>query len=366
MADRFDEGKRALGDVPARDVWAEAERRAGDDPVSPLAVAPTPTDGRSRRWIAGAAAGAAAVALLAVGTAALLADDDSSVDTSPTTGVTTDGGSDEITTYQADGACKVAIRGEPLPEPTTVSPAETFVEGTVGTLVAGELNATQTYGVQVPGQVVIDLVGERVEDVQLERGTAQLWFQRDGAVQVRWFTGSHDACESFTVTVAGGTEDEDRHAAVDLADRVLLPSDLPNEDPDPGLVPNPLGRPEPTTTTIVVISTVEDELAGTWEMVELQQDGEPVGVPDGEMLVELTPNRVAWNDGCTGHAGRVGYGRASITVTEIEEATPRCPSHPGRDLINALFGSGTIDVALDGTRATLTAGGRTLVLQRGP
>ena len=58
---------------------------------------------------------------------------------------------------------------------------------------------------------------------QLERGTAQLWFGAE-FVQVRWFSGSQEPCESFTVTVAGGTEDGNRHAAVDLADRVLLPS----------------------------------------------------------------------------------------------------------------------------------------------
>src|SRR5204862_463824 len=87
------------------------------------------------------------------------------------------------------------------------------------TLVQGSLNTAQTYAVQVPGQVVIDLVGDRVEDVQLQRGTAQLWFQAGDThpVQVRWFPGSQEACDSFTLTVGGGTEDENRHAALEGA-----------------------------------------------------------------------------------------------------------------------------------------------------
>ena len=78
----------------------------------------------------------------------------------------------------------------------------------------------------MPGHVVDDLVGERVEEVELARGTASSGSRPGDFVQVRWFTGSQEPCESFTVTVAGSTEDGNRHAAVDLAERILLPSDL--------------------------------------------------------------------------------------------------------------------------------------------
>jgi hypothetical protein len=178
---------------------------------------------RTGRWLAGAAV----VAVLLVGIVVVLAaDDDSPVGPGPSDGTGDPAG--DVTIYQADGACRLGITGEPLPEPTTVSPADTFVESRVGTLVEGSLNGSQLYAVQVPGEVVTDLVGERVAEVDLERGTAQLWFQPD-VVQVRWFTGSREACESFTVSVGGGTEDERRHAAVDLAERVRLPRELPAE-----------------------------------------------------------------------------------------------------------------------------------------
>ena len=92
-------------------------------------------------------------------------------------------------------------------------------------LVAHTMLGSQVAELHVPGVVLTDLVGERVEDVELERGTASIWFGPD-FVQVRWFPGGQELCESFTVTVSGGSEDANRHAAVAFAERVLLPSDL--------------------------------------------------------------------------------------------------------------------------------------------
>ena len=105
----------------------------------------------------------------------------------------------------------------PLFDPSGQPEGQTIAHATLGTDQVAEIH--------VPGLVVIDLVGERVEQVELQRGTADVWFGPD-FVQVRWFTGSQEQCESFTVTVAGGTEDGNRHAAVDLADRILLESEL--------------------------------------------------------------------------------------------------------------------------------------------
>jgi len=76
--------------------------------------------------------------------------------------------------------------------------------------------------IQVPGQMVIDLVGERTEEVVLDEwGPATVWYQQ-GAVQVRSFPGLADAgpCDSFTVTVAG-PEAVARDFAVAVANEVV-------------------------------------------------------------------------------------------------------------------------------------------------
>ncbi len=79
----FDGARRALDDVPAPDLWADASQRAEAGAVVPLPAA-SGERARRPRWLV--AVGVAAVAVLAVGTAAaLLADDDQSVDTTPTT-----------------------------------------------------------------------------------------------------------------------------------------------------------------------------------------------------------------------------------------------------------------------------------------
>jgi hypothetical protein len=265
MPDRYDDAKRSLEGVPAPDLWAEAARRAETEPALPLVAAAT-RPGHTRRWLA-----AAAVGLLAIGTAAVVVNQDDTVDVGPGDPSRVTDDTEDVTVYQANGACQLGITGDPPPEPAAVAPAETFVAGTVGTLVSGDLNATQTFEVQVPGQVVTDLVGERVEDIELERGTAQAWFRERAAVdgslesvvQVRWFTGRQEACESFTVTVAGGTEDENRHAAVDLAERVLVSSEVGEAEP-----PAPAPGPNP--------------LAGTeWQLERSTVDGEPTLRPTG-------------------------------------------------------------------------------------
>lgn len=87
--------------------------------------------------------------------------------------------------------------------------------------VAHGTDSETTVDLHSPGIVVTDLVGERVEDVELSRGDAQMWLT-DEFVQVRWFTGGQDRCDSFTVTASGGTESSQREAAVELANRVRL------------------------------------------------------------------------------------------------------------------------------------------------
>lgn len=342
MTDRFDEAKRSLEGVSAPDVWAEAERRASDSTVIPLAAVGGGggSGRRPGRWLAAAAAAAALVA----GTVAVLAaGGEDPVDTAP--GSTSDDPSaqQDVTTYQADGACKLGIRGEPLPEPATVSPAETFVTGSIGTRVEGSLNRNQTYAVQVPGQVVIDLVGERVEDVQLGRGTGQLWFQADAAapalapVQVRWFTGSQEPCESFTVTVAGGTEDENRHAAVDLADRVLMSNELPG-DPSPG--GNLLANTE-------------------WQLERATVSGDPT--EGGGLVFSFGDDTVDWTDGCNNMRSSYTYADGALTVGEMQ-GTIGCPN-TASDAINAVMATFPVAVTFDGNLLVLRGGDGELVLR---
>jgi heat shock protein HslJ len=223
----------------------------------------------------------------------------------------------------------------------TVAPAETFVAGSTGTLVTGAFNDTQTFEVQVPGQVVTDLVGERVEDVQLHRGTGQLWFQADGAVQARWFTGSQEACESFTVTVRGGSEDANRHAAVDLAERVLMPSELGS-------------------------STADDDLAaqleGEWLLERSTVDGAPT---DGRGLrFSFLDGDASWTDGCNSFGGPyTAESGSTLVVGDIGSTDLPCPTNPTSQAVLAVMGAGRIDVAFDDELLTLGAGSVELVLR---
>ncbi len=332
----FDDARRALDEVPAPDLWDEASQRAAGGSVVPLESA----DGRPRRprWLGAAAV--AAVAVLAVGTVAvLLDDDDQAVDTTPVTDPPT--GTEDVAVYQATGAdCRLGIAGQPLPPPVTISPAEDFSPDNVGTLVEGRFNETQSFAVQVPGQVVTDLIGERVEDVQLERGTGQLWFEGGDAdaVQVRWFTGSQEMCESFTVTVGGGSEDANRHAAVDLAERVRLPSelgDLASADLD-------------GTSWQLDQFTVGD--------IDTGGNGAGFSFVDGE---------AAWSDGCNSFGAT--YTQPSPTelvLGDVSSTELPCPTNPSSQAIAAVMSSGTIAVAFgSGVDALfLTAGDTTLGL----
>jgi hypothetical protein len=77
--------------------------------------------------------------------------------------------------------------------------------------------------IQVPGQPVIDLMGERVEEVVLDDwGPATVWFRGD-SVQVRAFPGHDDSgpCDAFTVAVTGPDEAANQAFAVAVADQVL-------------------------------------------------------------------------------------------------------------------------------------------------
>ncbi len=451
----FDATRRALDEVPAPDLWAEAERRAEGGAVVPLTVDGTRVR-RPVRWLA-----VAAVAALAVGTVGVLTSgDDSGLDTAPAgegptttcgiSGLVAEGGpslelrsalagsgatlldvedlegrvivhdvvgSDlvpfEVTTpaltelttagkvepvdltrgpavlflaadltqiqYDPDGdepctsfsvtlgapnrkqeaitianqvvltrsgeptvvgsdGCRFAVTGEEmiLDEGPADPPLFEYQDQTVA---HAQLGTDQVAEISVPGLVVVDLIGERVEPVELRRGTADVWFGSD-FVQVRWFFGSTKECESFSVTVAGGTEDGNRHAAVDLADRIILPSelDLPS-------------------------------LRGTeWALERSTVGGEPT---DGNgSTFTFRQNDVLWTDGCNefnagftqdwGYALEVG---GDDPTTEITSTAVGCDPNPTTDAIAAVMSAGLIDVAYDGDLLLLSAGDVVLTLR---
>jgi heat shock protein HslJ len=329
MTDRYDDAKRALADVPAPDLWGDAERRAaGDGAVVPLAPV-----GRRRRRPGRWAAAAAVVALVAGTVAVLAGGRDEGIDTGTGSTVSTTG---DPAIYQADGGCKLGITGEPLPDPAAVSPAETHVlddagQPAVGTLVSGNLNSTQAYAVQVPGQVVLDLVGERVEDVQLRRGTAQLWFQSSGAVQLRWFTGGQEVCESYTVTVDGGTEDENRHAAVDLGERVLMPSELAGCCEDP---------PRP-------------RIDGVWYLQAASKDGrtDPEHHP---LRFEFRGGHATWTDGCKDLTSTYDFSGRSLLLGRATSSEGECLATITSDAVTSVM-DGEARVDFDGPLLLLSS-----------
>lgn len=247
MPDPFDDARRSLDEVPAPDLWDEAQRRAAAGKAVPLSDGEARRSRRPGRWLAVAAAAALAVGTLAV----LVDDDDQSVDTTPGT----DAAGPTTSIVGAEG-CFYGVSGDPIvlvdgpADPPLFDPAGQPAGQTISHADLG----SQVAEVQVPGLVVRDLVGERVEEVELTRGTALVWFGAD-FVQVRWFTGSQEPCESFTVTVAGGTEDGNRHAAVDLAERILLPAEIGVEEPPRGSSTTSTTWPPSTTSTDGVTTT---------------------------------------------------------------------------------------------------------------
>ena len=288
------------------------------------------------RWLAVAAV--AAVAVLVVGTTAVLLDDDG----------------DSVVDTAAGRRARHRSRARPswvtpapsgsvgdpiLMEPGPAEPPLFDLTGQAdGQLVSHTMLGSQVAELHVPGLVVNDLVGERVEEVELARGTADVWFESD-FVQVRWFTGAQAPCESFTVTVAGGSEDANRHAAVDLAERILLPGDLADRAS---------ASLERTAWTLDEV-TVGDTATGA--------DDEAFSILDGE---------ASWSDGC--NLFSAPYTQTSPTELVLGEVTSTavgCDPDPVGEAIAAVMSPGPVEVALgsgvDGV--FLTRGDTTLALR---
>jgi hypothetical protein len=323
MPDPYDPhaARRALDAVAAPDLWDEAQRRAADGSVVAL---DSPTDGASRpgRW--GTVGAVAAVAILAIGTTAVLLDDDTDavVDTAPLT--TVDPGPGTGTTVVGD-ACTVGISGDPVVmDPGPADPPLFDLSGQPeGQLVAHTMLGSQVAELHVPGLVLDDLTGERVEEVGLARGTAQLWLRED-LVQVRWFPGrtEEEPCESFTVTVAGGGEDANRHAAVDFAERILLPSDL-------GDLGELGGAALERTAWRLDSVTVGD--------ATIDGNGAGFSILDGE---------ATWTDGCNHLSAPYTLpSRTELLLGEVETTLVGCDPDPVHEAIAAVMAPGAVEVA---------------------
>ncbi len=169
----------------------------------------------------------------------------------------------------------------------------------------------------------------------LQRGGALVWFAPD-FVQVRWFWGGHgnDPCGSFSATVAGGTRDGNRHAAVDLAERILLPRDL--------------GR---------------DELVGTsWALERSTVEGVPT-TGDGSTFA-FTQTDVSWSDGCNAFGGVYELVGDRLRVRDVTSTQAACEPNPTSDAINAVMGAQSVVATREGDLLRLRAGGTELLLRR--
>jgi len=296
---------------------AERARLVNRDGPPPPEARPLPVDPRRRRnprWLMVAAA---AAVLALVGTVALL-DDGEVVDTvasgilpRPSVKVEPDLG-----TITSGSGCPFGIAGDPVDMQPGSATGRFSTEGGQG--VAHILLGGQLAEVHVPGFARDGEAGRREEPIELERGSAVVWLDgpasasREGAgelpfVQVGFFPEGDEPCSSFTVTVDGGTEDANRQAAIDLAERVLLPTDLESLD-----LPGTEGGP-----------VAGLELAGTeWGIAD-----PPVGP---EHTVSFTDATVSWPDGCATVTADYELDRRSgiLTLTNRSSTDPGCDPPP--------------------------------------
>lgn len=338
--------KRALDEVPAPDLWREAERRAEGAAVLPL----TGVGGRRRpvRWLA-----AAAVAALAVGSAVVLtsSEEDQGLDTANRR----ESGVPPFTIGEPEG-CQLGLSIEPgtvmaggelaLRAGAASPPLFEVSQQRSQTVAHAELG-DQVAELHVPGIVVRDLVGERVEQVELARGTADVWF-RPEFVQVRWFAGGQEPCDSFSVTVAGGTEGANRQLAVELADHLVLGSDL--EGPS-------LRQTE-------------------WQLERSIVDGTP-NEGNGSTF-RFRQNDVIWTDGCNEHRATFDQSWPSVLdlLGNVTSTLVDCPTDPTTQAISSVMRADpdreaphetpsryTIRVRYDGDLLILSAGNAVLTLR---
>ena len=297
---------------------------------------------RGPRWLAVAAV----AAVLALVGALTLLDDDHTVDTvpsgilpHPSVRVLRDVG-----TISSGTGCPFGIAEDPVDMQPGRATGRFSTEGGQG--VAHILLGAQLAEVHVPGFARSGDEVRREEPVELGRGPATVWLDgpesmsREGAgnlpfVQVGYYPEGDEPCSSFTVTVDGGTEDENRRAAVDLAERVLLPADLEGLD-----LPGAEGGP-----------VAGLELAGTeWRIAYPEQ-------LDRDLQMSFTDTTVSWDSGCATETADYELDRAEgiLTLTNRSSTDPDCTPPTGGSvtgypspwpLIRAVMGAERIAIDL--------------------
>jgi hypothetical protein len=303
--------------------------------VPPLIVGRRPS--RGARWVAVAAV----IALIALVGAVTALDDDQSVDTvPPVTGLPAP------RTIVSGSGCPFGISGDPVVmQLGPVDPAGPRFDTEPGQGVAHANIGSQVVEVRVPGFVLEEPGGWRMEDIELARGPAKVWLDGPPSgqgnkpfVQVRFFPGSAVPCSSFTVTVDGGSEAENRQTAVDFAERIVLPAEL-----EPGL-PGAEG-----------VGIAELELAGTlWTFVDTSD-----GSVDSDM--EFSADTVTWDTGCErlGASYVLDRDAGFLILTDVENLSGTCGppttlgNTPHYPVIDAVMRAGQVPIKLDDGRLYL-------------
>jgi hypothetical protein len=347
-----------------RDYFADIESQQGaididalmDRDRSQLATieeARTPPPATRDRWRVGLAAAAAVVALIVGLIVVRSVDDRSPVDDvvptiDDTIPVTTDDPPTSVSTTQAPQptttstpptslapvgslvagfGCPFGITGDSIvmergpADPINASPAEpgqNIAHASIGSLTAE---------VRVPGRYLADTPSteiEAMEDIELARGPAKIWSPANYVdfpfVQVVGFSdlesflgaGSETPCSSFTVTVEGGTQDENRQLAIDLAQLIQLPSELGNPD-----LPGAEGGP---VAGLELANTKWNMPPGTWGVMP-------------PWVISFGDTTVTWNDGCA--TIRADYDldreRGILLLTNRSSTNPGCTPPPNAE-----------------------------------
>jgi hypothetical protein len=215
----------------------------------------------------------------------------------------------------AGHGCPFGIAGDPIVmEPGPVDPLAPRFDAEPGQNIAHTVVGSQVAEVRVPGFTLQNSERWRMEDIELARGPAKVWLngppsgeQGKPFVQLRWSSDAEETCGSFTVTVDGGTEDANRQFAIDLAQRILLPSELG----DPDLV-GASGGP---------IAGLE--LAGTeWNVASTRTGTGPNGA-----MVAFDDVTVTWEDGCATVRADYHLDREQgiLALTNRSSTDPGCP-----------------------------------------
>lgn len=347
LDDRLQDVRRALETMnPPADLWQRVVERGSDGESGTLARYIAVPSRRFPRLLAVAAA-VAAVALVG---ALVFRSDDQTIHTGPATG-----GDRSVGTVPAPArtvpspgtvvsghGCPFGLAGDPIAmERGPVDPLGPRFDAEPGQNIAHTVIGSQVAEVRVPGFSLERPDDWRMEEIDLPRGPAMLWLDGPPSgeagkpfVQVRWSSGSDEPCGSFIVTVDGGAEETNRELAIDLAERILLPSELGDRD-----VPGAEGGP-----------VAGLELAGTeWEVVSTASGSGPGGA-----VVAFGETTVTWEEGCVTVRADYDLDRAQgiLTLTNLSSTDPGCtpPSvvegrGQGWSEIRALMETGRITAA---------------------